>query len=440
MSNARMVATQRLIQVIKYRQSLSEGFDTAELSDSRDQALAQNLCYGVLRWLPKLQAILRQLMSKPLKAKDIDIEVVLLIGLYQQLYLRIPPHAAISATVEVAHTLKKSWATSLINAVLRNCQRQRDTLLATVENDLTARLAHPAWLLALWQQEWPTLWETIAHANNQPPPLTLRVNRRYVSRADYLQLMSAAKLNAYATPHTEMGITLTSAVDVNQLPEFQAGWVSVQDGAAQLAAPLLEVPAGARVLDACAAPGGKTAHLLEYYDHIEKLVALDCQPARVEKLKQTLQRLQLTAEVNCADATKPDTWWDGQPFSRILLDAPCSGTGVIRRHPDIKYLRQPTDLTGLTAQQTRLLETLWPLLLPGGKLLYVTCSMLAAENSQLIARFLATHPEAQETVLTLTPISGLQPLDSKTSLGLQILPGGDENFDGFYYAGLIKTS
>jgi 16S rRNA (cytosine967-C5)-methyltransferase len=424
--DARSIATQILTQVIGHRHSLSDCLDTylSRLNDARERALAQALCYGVLRWQPRLQALLQRLLRKP--TKDYNIQVLLLIGIYQQLYLRIPSHAAIAATVNVTRSLKKTWATGLVNAVLRNFQRQRDALLTTVDTDISVKLAHPPWLIKKLQQNWPSQWETVAGANNAHPPLTLRVNARSMSRDTYLEQIAATP-----TPYTDCGITLEHATDVQQIPGFTQGWVSVQDGAAQLAAPLLDVPAGARVLDACAAPGGKTAHLLERYE-IGTLVALDNQPARVQKLANTLQRLQFSAELHCADASQPDTWWDGQAFDRILLDVPCTGSGVIRRHPDIKYLRQHNDIAALAAQQARLLEALWPLLMPGGQLLYVTCSVFAEENYLQIQKFLATYADATESVLVADWGHALP-------YGRQILPG-ENNLDGFYYARLTKKT
>jgi len=429
--DARSTAIHILTEVINQRHSLSECLDTAALVDARDRALARNLCYGVLRWLPRLQAILSHLLPKPLKAKDRDLEILLWMGFYQLLYLRIPPQAATAATVEVTRILKKAWATPLVNAILRNFQRQQSVLLAQIDTDLAARLAHPRWLLAQLQQDWPTQWEAIAQANNEHPPFTLRVNSRCLSREDYLSHLRQKNFPAVFTPLTEAGLTLESAVEVQQLPGFEQGWVSVQDGAAQLAAPLLDVPQGARVLDACAAPGGKTAHLLERYP-LATLVAVDNQPQRVQKLLQTLQRLHLTAQVHCADVSCPQLWWDGQRFDRILLDAPCTGSGVIRRHPDIKYLRQRTDVNRLASQQQSLLESLWPLLKPAGKLLYVTCSVFAQENYLPLQHFLASHPDAQQEVLT---VEWGFPLP----IGRQVLPT-QNNLDGFYYACLSKQS
>ncbi len=424
--DARSAATQILSQVIGHRHSLSDCLDVQNLNDARERALAQALCYGVLRWQPRLEAILQRLLHKPFKNKDYDIHVLLLIGLYQHLYLRIPPHAATAATVNVTRALKKNWAAGLVNAVLRNFQRQGEALLKSVDTDVNVKLAHPPWLIKQLQKNCSSQWESVACANNVHPPFTLRVNARAMSRETYLKHLHEA---ATPTPYTDCGITLEHATDVQHLPGFAQGWVSVQDGAAQLAASLLDVPAGARVLDACAAPGGKTAHLLERYE-IGTLVALDNQPARVQKLANTLQRLQLSANVHCADATQPDTWWDGQLFDRILLDAPCSGSGVIRRHPDIKYLRQESDIATLMAQQARLLKALWSLLAPNGKLLYVTCSVFAEENHLQIQKFLATYADAYEIVLEADWGNALP-------RGRQILPG-ENNLDGFYYACLSK--
>ncbi len=452
--DARSVATQILTQVIRERRSLSHCLETQLplLKDSRERALTQELCYGVLRWLPRLQALLKELLRKPLKTKDDDIQVLLLIGLYQHLYLQIPPYAATAATVEVTRTLKKDWASGLVNAVLRHFQRQRAQLLEQIDTKLSVKFAHPPWLLDRLQTNWPHHWESLLRANNSHPPLTLRINARCLSRETYLTHLQQANIVAELTPYTDYGVTiqqwpvtlgLEEQLDllksapakignwITHLPGFSQGWISVQDGAAQLAAPLLDVPAGARVLDACAAPGGKTAHLLEHYNNSGTLFALDNQPARIKKLEETLQRLQLTATIRCADATQPHTWWDGNPFERILLDAPCSGSGVIRRHPDIKYLRQPNDMAALTDQQQGLLKALWPLLKPGGKLLYVTCSVFAEENELQIEKFLTTQHDADESRLMVQWGHAL-------SRGRQIL-SGENNADGFYYACLTKT-
>lgn len=436
--NARLVATVVLTDVFSQKRSLTDCLEKQlpQLQDAREQALTQALCYGVLRWWTRLDAIVHHLSSKPFKSKDIDIYVVLLLGIFQQLYLRIPPHAAIAETVELTRRLQKNWATGFVNAVLRNFQRQRDTLLTTIDRQIAAQFAHPQWLLEHFQQDWAENWQQIAETNNQHPPMTLRVNCRQLSREEYLQQLVSANIAAIATPHTENGITLEQPIDVSQLPGFTQGWVSVQDASAQWAAKLLDVPPQATVLDACAAPGGKTAHLLETYS-IKRLTVLDNQAERMAAIEQGLQRLKLfdnqTVQLQCADASEPQQWWQGELFDRILLDVPCSATGIIRRHPDIKYLRQPTDIKTLVATQAKLLHTTWQLLKPQGKLLYVTCSVLKAENVNQIQQFIATHADAQ-----LFPLPEITPLTTPCAVGSQVLP--HSFFDGFYYACLVKTA
>lgn len=442
--DARWVAMQVLTQVMAHRRSLSDCLEThlSQLNDKRDKALTQALCYGVLRWLPRLQAVLKQLLTNPLKPKEKDIEVLLLMGLYQLIYLRVPDHAAINETVEITRLLNKSWATGLVNAVLRHFQRQGELLLVQVDRELEANLAHPTWMLDRLKTDWPEHWRVIAQANNSSPPMILRVNARQNSREDYLDKLQQVGIKATPTSYSDMGIVLEQAVDVEELPGFSKGWVSVQDEAAQLAALLLDIPKDARVLDACAAPGGKTAHLLERYE-VGTLLALDNQPDRVIKLEETLKRLHLSAYVKCADATQPATWWDGHPFDCILLDVPCSGSGVIRRHPDIKYLRQPQDSAGFILRQQHLLEALWPLLHHGGKLLYATCSVFAEENQLQIEKFLSTHPDGYE--LRFSPFGTVNREHSQVEwgwtlpVGRQVLPSDNPSLDGFYYACLVKT-
>jgi len=431
--DARTIATQILTEVITQKHALSDCLDDhlTHLSDNRDKALVKSLCYGVLRWLPRLQAILRDCVTKPLKEKDSDIEILLMIGLYQFLYLRIPDHAAIAATVEVARHLKKPWAVKLVNGVLRHFQRQHSVILSKMDQIDTARLAHPAWLLKRFQRDWSQHWEAIATANNEHPPLALRINTRHISVSTYLQHLQQIDIDATPIPYTETGIILTQPIDIKQLPGFEQGWFSVQDGAAQLAATLLDIPDQAVVLDACAAPGGKTAHLLEKYQ-VGTLIALDNQEDRVKLLQNTLDRLGLSAQVRCADAAHLTTWWNNRLFDRILLDVPCSASGVIRRHPDIKMLRQPADIKNLAQQQAHLLATLWQTLKPSGKLLYVTCSIFAEENQLQIEKFLKNQSDAREI-----PI--IAEWGHTLSIGRQILPG-EHNFDGFYYACLTKVN
>lgn len=434
--SARGVALKVLLNVLQQQQPLSSCLDAplATLTDPRERALAQALVYGVLRWLPRLQGMLAQLLTKPLKAKDGDIEAVLLLGLYQLLYSRVPAHAALAETVNLTRQLKKNWASGLVNGVLRNVQRQQATLLTQADSNAaepSVRSAHPAWLCEQLQHDWGAEWEAIAHANNQHPPLTLRVNASKMTRSQYLTYLQQADINATPTPYSAVGITLDSACDVTQLPGYEQGWFAVQDEAAQLAATFLPVPDGVRVLDACAAPGGKTAHLLETYPN-SQVFALDNHPARLAKVDENLQRLGLHATTCCADAADLNAWWDGQTFARILLDAPCSASGVIRRHPDIKYLRHATDVVKLQQQQALLLTQLWQTLQPGGLLLYATCSLFQTENEAQIAAFLPQHTDAQ--VIALDTMWGRE-----LRYGRQGLPHTDKT-DGFYYACLQKMA
>jgi 16S rRNA (cytosine967-C5)-methyltransferase len=387
------------------------------------------LCYGVLRYYPRLAYLAAQLLNKPLKRKDLDVQQLILIGLYQLAYLKVPAHAAVAETVAATRLLGKDWATGLVNALLRGFQRGAAPLLAQADTDPVARYAHPAWWLTQLQSDWPAHWQDILAANNQRPPMTLRVNARHGSRDDYAARLQAAGIIAQPVAQAPQALTLENPVDVAQLPGFGEGAVSVQDAAPQLAAPLLELAPGQRVLDACAAPGGKTAHLLETEPSLHVL-ALDKDAQRLARVQDTLARLQLAADLCHGDAANPPDWWDGKAFDRILLDAPCSGSGVIRRHPDIKLLRTAQDILTLAQQQRCLLDALWPLLARGGILLYATCSVLMAENQHNLARFLADHTNAREQ-----PI-GADWGQAQTP-GRQILPG-ENGMDGFYYARLMK--
>lgn len=394
----------------------------------RDHALLRELCYGSLRWYPQLSALSRRLLQKPLKANDRDIEQLLIVGAYQLLHTRIPAHAAISSVVEAARVLRKNWATGLINGVLRNLQRDADALLAQLP--AAARQAHPAWLWQAIETAWPAQAAAVIEANNSYPPMCLRVNCRRGARNDYLQRLAAVDIAATACAYSDDGVRLETPHDVAALPGFADGDVSVQDEAAQLAAALLDAQPGQRVLDACCAPGGKTGHMLEREPALAEVLALDVSAERLQRVAANLQRLQLGAQLLAGDALRPADWWDGKPFDRILLDAPCSGSGVIRRHPDIKLLRSERDIVQLAELQLRLLQTLWPLLAPGGTLLYATCSIMPAENSEVIARFLAATPTAAEL-----PIAA--DWGAAQSHGRQLLPALAGS-DGFYYCRLHK--
>lgn len=395
-----------------------------------DAALVQALAYGTCRWLPRLRWWASQLLQQGLKMRDVDVEALLLVGLYQLQEGRVPAHAAISETVEAAKALRKPWAVKLINACLRRFQREQTSLMEAVQHKEVAALAHPAWLLKPLKKAWPQQWRDICNANNQQPPLTLRVNQRKITREDYLAALDETGLEAYPAPFSAQGIYLTMAVNVRNLPGFDEGWFSVQDEAAQLSAELLDLEDGQRVLDACCAPGGKTAHIAETAQ--VELTALDSDDKRLTRVHENLTRLDLSAKIQCADAGQLDQWWDQQPFDRILLDAPCSATGVIRRHPDIKALRRPNDIETLAHTQRHLLNTLWATLAPGGKLVYATCSVLPQENKTVVEDFLHQHPDAQALPLE---VSWGQP----SGAGRQLLPQ-TEGHDGFFYAVLQKSA
>ena len=403
----------------------------ATLEDPRQRALTQELVYGTLRWSYRLEALLAQLLPKPLKKKDRDLHALLLVGLYQLLILEIPAHAAVSETVEVTRQLGKNWAAGMVNGVLRNAQRQSSALLKAVEGTATAHWSHPDWWIERLQQDWPENWQQILAAGNQRPPMVLRVNRLQGERESYLQQLQAAGIEAVALPFPESAIRLVEPVGVDSLPGFRQGRVSVQDGAAQLCASLLDLRPGQRVLDACAAPGGKTGHILEVAPQLEHLLAIDVKQRRLQKIRENLQRLQLDASMLAVDAGDPQSWWDGKPFDRILLDAPCSASGVVRRHPDIKLLRRSADVHSLAQQQQRLLAALWPLLAPGGMLLYVSCSVFVEENSDNLQAFLDQHADASELPLQ-AEWGKVQPV------GRQLLPG-EHDMDGFYFACLTKA-
>jgi 16S rRNA (cytosine967-C5)-methyltransferase len=431
--NPRLAAARALTAVLSGKASLGSSLPPQlDKVEHHDRALAQDLAFGAARWQPRLQLLAEKLLEKPFKAADKDVEALLLIGLYQLLHSRIPEHAAIGETVGCAGALKKPWAKGLLNALLRRAQREHEALYAELDRDPVLHTAHPRWLQKTLKAHWPEHWQAICAANNAHPPLILRVNRRHSSRDDYLTELRSAGIDAEPCAFSRDGVRLLQPCDVTTLPGFKDGRVSVQDEAAQLAADLLELTPGQRVLDACAAPGGKTCHLLEVEPGLSQVVAVDLEAKRLARVRENLERLQLEATLIAADGRDTAAWWDGQPFQRILLDAPCSATGVIRRHPDIKLTRKPEDIPALAQLQGELLDALWPTLAPGGILLYATCSVLPTENSETIAAFLARTADARE--IAIEGDFGLQP-----ARGRQLLPQLDGH-DGFYYAKLIKTA
>ena len=431
--NPRLAAAKALTAVLNGKASLNSSLPLQlDKVEARDRGLTQDLAFGTARWQPRLSALANKLLQKPFKAADADVEALLLVGLYQLLYTRIPAHAAIGETVGCADKLKKPWAKALLNAVLRNAQRESEALLTELEHDPVVRTAHPRWLQKSLKAFWPQQWEAICAANNAHPPMILRVNRRHKTRDAYLQLLVESGIEAQPCVFSQDGIVLAEPCDVRNLPGFAEGWISVQDEAAQLAADLLDLAPGQRVLDACCAPGGKTCHILEVEPELAGVVAVDLEAKRLVRVRENLERLGLSAELIAADGRDTATWWDGKPFQRILLDAPCSATGVIRRHPDIKLTRQPDDIAALATLQGELLDAMWPTLEVGGILLYATCSTLPTENTDVIEAFLARTPGARE--LDIAGQFGI-----KQPHGRQLL-AQEGGHDGFYYAKLIKIA
>ena len=426
--NTRLIAAQALSRVLQDGQSLTAALDAAlqAVESSKDRAFIQALCYGVCRTYHRLDFILSQLLDKPLK--DQSVKALALVGLYQLKYMRVKPHAAVSETVLAAR--KKPWAKALINALLRSYLRDQEALEQKADNKQSSAISHPDWLIKQIEQDWPLQAPHIFQENNQQPPMALRVNLARISQDQYLQQLSEQGIEAVAVSFCASAIILDKPVAVDMLPGFADGIISVQDTAAQLAAGLLDVQPGQRVLDVCAAPGGKAAHILEYQPQLKELVAVDIEASRMLRVSDTLQRLKLPAKLVVGDAAKPEDWWDGQLFERILLDAPCSALGVIRRHPDIKLLRRAEDIQPLQILQQNILRAIWPLLASGGIILYATCSILKQENEQQIEAFLTEYPDAVEL-----------PIDAgwgfAGSHGRQIMTG-ESSMDGFYYARIRK--
>jgi len=420
--------------------SLDTALAEAELAiKPSERGLLRALCYGTLRFHWRIRSQLGTLLDRPLKSQDSVIESLIAIGIYQLTDTRIPDHAVVSMTVEASRVLRRPKYASLINAVLRIFLRKG--LQAEEPADEEARHCHPAWLLERLQRDWPDHWLQIVEAGNRQAPMWLRVNARQLSRDEYLHELQEPDGSGDETPSNQVvagvdqAIKLAEPRPVQELPGFSEGQVSVQDAAAQLAAPWLLMDGGQRILDACAAPGGKTGHLLELAGPDADLTAIDLDESRLGRVRENLTRLNLSATVLAADASKPDEWWDKKRFDRILLDAPCSASGVIRRHPDIKLNRRADDIAAMALSQQAFLVALWPLLEPGGRLLYVTCSVLTEENDAVISRFLEAHDDAREVDALLN--NNIRDLMQRKTCGYQILPGS-QDLDGFYFACLEK--
>ncbi len=432
---ARAAAARAVNAVVTDGRSLDAAIAEYELAiDAETRPLMRMLCYGALRRHWQLRGWIDRLLARPLKRRDSVIETLLAIGLLQLVDTRIPDHAAVSLTVDAARQLRRPKLAGLVNACLRRFQR--DGMATGASADEEMRWNHPQWLIDRIRADWPQHWQAILTANVERAPLWLRVNLSRGSVEDYLERLSTDGVAASALAAVPGAVRLAEPTPVEQLPGFLDGDVSVQDAAAQLAAIwLLHGSGGGRVLDACAAPGGKTGHLAELGGDGLDVWALDLNGERLDDLRGNLDRLGRAATILEADASKPQEWWDERPFDAILLDVPCSATGVIRRHPDIKLLRRPGDIRGLADVQRRLLEALWGLLSPGGRLLYATCSVLAAENDDIVGAFLDAHGDAVEN--DVLPISNIRDLMHRKACGYQVLPGTG-GLDGFFYACLEK--
>ena len=431
-NNSRAIVAKILCALLNDRGSL-----TTQLNNYREHpefSLIQESSYGCCRWYFALEALLGKLLNKPLKKQDLDIKCLIICALYQLRELEVAEYAVINESVSAVAIFKKPWAKGLVNAVLRGYQRRKGELEQALDvEQQELALAFPKWLASEISLQWPEQAPSIFRNSNQRPPMTLRVNLGKCTRDDYLTALRAAGFDASIGEYAATALYLHKPAPVLDLPGFELGLVSVQDEASQLVAPLLELEPGLRVLDACAAPGGKTCHVLESEHLLTSMTSIDMSKAKLDRVRENLERLQLEAELLTADATDTDTWWDGNSFDRILLDAPCSATGVIRRHPDIKLLRKPAHVEDMTKIQARLLAKLWPCLEPGGLLVYTTCSLLRQENEETISRFLDSTDSAKYEAISAD-------WGVECAFGRQLLPGTISGPDGFFYSVLRKAS
>jgi 16S rRNA (cytosine967-C5)-methyltransferase len=430
MNDTRALAAQALADVALRGMSLREAMEqkAPKLRDPRDRALLMALLSDGSRWWLRFDAALDHLLDKPLHRKEPEVHALLVLGLVQLEVLELQDYAAVAATVEATRALNRPRLAGLVNAILRRWQRERADLLAALDAKPQTRHALPPWLVKTIATDWPTQQETVLADSNREPPLMLRANRRRTTREALIEQLHAEGYQASPHPWLADGIVMPHSSDVTRMPGFAEGLFAVQDGAAQIAADAVDVRDGQRVLDACAAPGGKACHLLERADIA--LTSLEFDAARATRIRQNLDRLGLQADVLIGDAGDPSGWWDGKPFDRILIDAPCSATGVLRRRPDVRLHRRASDIDALVAQQRRILAALWPLLASGGRLVYITCSLLRAENEAVVDGFFAGRDDAKAVSLAW-------PVGQAAATGWQILPG-DGDLDGMYYAGFER--
>lgn len=431
--NSRALAAQVLLDVVDEQKSLTSALAYfSKQGLEQDKPLLQHLCFGSCRYFFSINALSKILLVKPLPESARPIQALLWVGLYQLAHSDISEHAAINETVEACEQLNLGKFKGVLNAILRRFQREKAELIASLKESEVPHFEHPKWFIKLLKKNWPDQWQSICEQGNNQAPLCLRNNDMSQSRSEYLQTLEKHEIKAFEGKHVLTSIYLDKACDVTGLPGFSDASCSVQDEAAQLAAALLAPQAGERILDACSAPGGKTCHILEYSNNQAEVLALDADAKRLTRVEENLARLKLTAQVTQGEAQNPETWWDGQPFDRILLDVPCSATGVIRRHPDIKLLRKKEDIDNLAQLQGDILKKAWGLLKPGGTLLYATCSILSVENRDNICAFLNEQDDA-----TLAPMSLSTGVD--TGFGWQLFPQ-ENGHDGFFYALLHKQS
>ncbi|HYB32047.1 MAG TPA: 16S rRNA (cytosine(967)-C(5))-methyltransferase RsmB [Steroidobacteraceae bacterium] len=395
------------------------------------------IALGTLRWYLRLAPAVDALVTRP-AALSGPVRALLVAGAHQIEYSRNAAELTVHACVDAARLLAAPRAAGLVNAVLRRFVSERTVLLARVDTDLPARMAHPPWLVERIRAAWPEQIEAVLAANNARAPMTLRVDLSRTTADEYLSRLAAASIDAQRIQWIDSAITLNRPSAVEQLPGFTEGIVSVQDAGAQLAAPLLDARPGMHVLEVCAAPGGKTGHLLELLGGGADLTAVDIDASRVELISRNLLRLRRTARLCVADARQPETYWDGRPYERILIDAPCSSTGVIRRHPDIKLLRRAADIPALAGAQLAIARAVVRQLAPGGRLVYSTCSVLPEENEQVVAALLGAEPSL--TQASGIALAGIAPGALERAQGVQLLPGAEAGSDGFYYACLEKTT
>ncbi|MDF1653950.1 MAG: 16S rRNA (cytosine(967)-C(5))-methyltransferase RsmB [Coxiellaceae bacterium] len=432
--NSRALAAGVIHEVIDQQHSMSQVLPKAlaKIEKAEDKAFVQEVSYGCLRWYPQLQAVANQLLYTPLKTKNHDVLCLLLTGIYQLMYLKTPAYAAVSETVAASKQMKKPWAAKLLNKTLRQFAQNTEQVVNESQNGEVTEYAHPVWLVKRIKQAYAGNWTHILRANNAAAPMFLRVNKTKNSRDEYLNLLSSAEIDAEPVEFCDSAIRLIKPVSVEKLPNFAKGSAYVQDLSGQLVANLLSLEPNQWVLDACSAPGSKTTHIIECEPSVQ-LVAVDNQANRLPLVKQNIERLGLPHDhlhMVLADVCHTDQWWQGEKFDRILVDAPCSATGVIRRHPDIKWLRQNHDIDQLVQLQARILDKVWALLKPGGLLVYTTCSVLPDENQNQIKHFLNQHKDAKVEAFEM-------PVGSCVEPGWQLLPS-EEGGDGFYYAKLRK--